>query len=183
MSNQIYLSVLKTTIQKSLNKNLPLILEDVVQYLENHNFQVKRRKKPLQKKPESTQQIKEKYSPHQDNKIESFDATIPYFNESGSQEKYECLSTIPYFNESGDYKSTQEYDCPPESWEDVGFGYSLSSPKPEMDKSRLEDATSSNPITVVDQCSDDYLSIFDQLEGSLYSSFEQVLDVQRQGPV
>ena len=42
---QIYLSVLKTAIQKSLNKNLPQILSDAVQYLEDHNVEVKQRKK------------------------------------------------------------------------------------------------------------------------------------------
>jgi len=36
-NNQIYLSVLKTAIQKSLTKNLPLILADAVQYLEDNN--------------------------------------------------------------------------------------------------------------------------------------------------
>ena len=44
-TNQIYLSVLKTAIQKSLNKNLPQILSDAVQYLEDHNVEVKQRKK------------------------------------------------------------------------------------------------------------------------------------------
>ena len=49
---QIYLSVLKTAIQKSLNKNLPQILSDAVQYLEDHNVEVKQRKKRTRvKKP------------------------------------------------------------------------------------------------------------------------------------
>ena len=51
-TNQIYLSVLKTAIQKSLNKNLPQILSDAVQYLEDHNVEVKQRKKRTRvKKP------------------------------------------------------------------------------------------------------------------------------------
>ena len=44
-SNQIYRSVLKTAIQKALNKNLPQIMNDAVQYLEDHAIQVKQRKK------------------------------------------------------------------------------------------------------------------------------------------
>ena len=50
-SNQIYLSVLKTAIQKALTKNLPQILDDAVQYLENHDIQVKQRKKRSKSKP------------------------------------------------------------------------------------------------------------------------------------
>ena len=49
--NQIYLSVLKTAIQKSLSKNFPLILADAVEYLEGHNFEVKQRKKRSKTKP------------------------------------------------------------------------------------------------------------------------------------
>ncbi len=57
-SNQIYISTLKTAIQKALTKNLPLILNDVVEYLEKHNFEVKQRKrrtktKSLQKKTQA----------------------------------------------------------------------------------------------------------------------------------
>ena len=44
-SNQIYISTLKTAIQKALTKNLPLILNDAVEYLENHDFEVKQRKR------------------------------------------------------------------------------------------------------------------------------------------
>ena len=50
-NNQIYLSVLKTAIQKSLTKNLPLILADAVQYLEDNNVTVKQRKKRTKTKP------------------------------------------------------------------------------------------------------------------------------------
>ena len=49
-SNQIYISTLKTAIQKALTKNLPLILADAVEYLENHDFQVKQRKKRTKNK-------------------------------------------------------------------------------------------------------------------------------------
>ena len=45
MKNQIYISTLKTAIQKALTKNLPLILNDAVAYLENHDFEVKQRKR------------------------------------------------------------------------------------------------------------------------------------------
>ena len=50
-SQQIYISTLKTAIQKALAKNLSQILEDAVEYLENHNFQVKRVKKRTKTKP------------------------------------------------------------------------------------------------------------------------------------
>ena len=58
MKNQIYISTLKTAIQKALTKNLPLILNDVVEYLEKHDFEVKQRKrrtktKSLQKKTQA----------------------------------------------------------------------------------------------------------------------------------
>ena len=43
--NKIYISTLKTAIQKALTKNLPLILNDAVEYLENHDFEVKQRKR------------------------------------------------------------------------------------------------------------------------------------------
>ncbi len=43
--NKIYISTLKTAIQKALTKNLPLILNDAVAYLENHDFEVKQRKR------------------------------------------------------------------------------------------------------------------------------------------
>ena len=43
--NKIYISTLKTAIQKALTKNLPLILNDVVEYLEKHDFEVKQRKR------------------------------------------------------------------------------------------------------------------------------------------
>ena len=73
-SNQIYLSVLKTAIQKAMNKNLPQILTDAVEYLENHDIQVKQRKKrskikplqnieDLQKKTESVSAKKMKTTP------------------------------------------------------------------------------------------------------------------------
>ena len=50
-SNQISISTLKTAIQKALTKNLSLILADAVEYLENHDFQVKQRKKRSKSKP------------------------------------------------------------------------------------------------------------------------------------
>jgi len=43
--NQIYISTLKTAIQKALTKNLPLILNDAVEFLEKHDFEVKQRKR------------------------------------------------------------------------------------------------------------------------------------------
>ena len=49
-SNQISISTLKTAIQKALTKNLSLILADAVEYLENHDFQVKQRKKRTKNK-------------------------------------------------------------------------------------------------------------------------------------
>jgi len=55
-SQQIYKSVLNSAIQKALRKNLPLILEDAIQYLEEHDWQVKERKK-RSKKPPSPQNI------------------------------------------------------------------------------------------------------------------------------
>jgi hypothetical protein len=74
-SNQI----LKIAIQKALAKNLPLILEDAVQYLENHQLQLKRRKK-IQKTSRRTESIK-------DHDV----ATIPYFDElSEPEEQYDC---------------------------------------------------------------------------------------------
>lgn len=176
-SNQIYLSVLKTAIQKSLSKNLPQILEDAVQYLENHNFQ---RRKSLQKKTQSSNSKQIKENPTHQNAFlnqsdEKIESTIPYFNES-DETGYDCPPTIPYFyfNESYDYKSaTQEYDCPPESWEDIGCG--------EEEDPKLE------IISMPSGYSDD-LSIFDQLEGSLalntpQATFDQSPDVQRQSLV
>ena len=47
--NQIYISTLKTAIQKALSKNLPLILKDTVEYLEANNFEVKQKKKRTKK--------------------------------------------------------------------------------------------------------------------------------------
>jgi len=45
MKNQIHISTLKTAIQKALTKNLPLILNDAVEYLEKYDFEVKQRKR------------------------------------------------------------------------------------------------------------------------------------------
>ena len=50
-SQQIYKSVLNSAIQKALRKNLPLILEDAIQYLEEHDWQVKERKNRSKKPP------------------------------------------------------------------------------------------------------------------------------------
>jgi len=73
--NQIYISTLKTAIQKALTKNLPLILNDAVEYLENHDFEVKQRKRraktkslqnidDLQKKTQSDSAKKMKSTPY-----------------------------------------------------------------------------------------------------------------------
>jgi len=125
-------STLKIAIQKALTKNLPLILEDAVQSLENHHLQLKRRTKTH---PQRTKQIK---------KIQIKEsATIPYFDESDEIEaQYDCppefweadivqkkpqsaeqikkiqikeSATIPYLDESDEIEA--QYDCPPEFWE------------------------------------------------------------------
>ena len=46
-----HLDVLYSAIQKALRKNLPLILEDAIQYLEEHDWQVKERKNRSKKPP------------------------------------------------------------------------------------------------------------------------------------
>ena len=94
-------STLKIAIQKALTKNLPLILEDAVQSLENHHLQLKRRTKTH---PQRTKQIK---------KIQ--------IKES---------ATIPYFDESDEIEA--QYDCPPESWEDIGFEEEAAPPEADI---------------------------------------------------
>ena len=121
-------STLKIAIQKALTKNLPLILEDAVQSLENHHLQLKRRTKTH---PQRTKQIK---------KIQ--------IKES---------ATIPYFDESDEIEA--QYDCPPESWEDIGFEEEAAPPEADIvsepdDESRFE-AAASNPY---------FDDIYDQLD-------------------
>ena len=48
---QIYKSVLKTAIQKAFRKNFPMILEDAIGYLEEHDWEVKERRKRSKKSP------------------------------------------------------------------------------------------------------------------------------------
>ena len=167
-------STLKIAIQKALTKNLPLILEDAVQSLENHHLQLKRRTKTH---PQRTKQIK---------KIQIKEsATIPYFDESDEIEaQYDCPpefweadivqknpqsaeqinarcrqddATIPYFDESDEIEA--QYDCPPESWEDIGFEEEAAPPEADIvsepdDESRFE-AAASNPY---------FDDIYDQLD-------------------
>ena len=76
-SNQIYLSVLKTAIQKSMNKYLPQILNDVVEYLENHDIQVKQRKKRSKSQPlQNIEDLQKKTQSISAKKIK----TTPFFN-------------------------------------------------------------------------------------------------------
>jgi len=55
-SQQVYKSVLNSAIQKAFKKNLPLILEDAIKYLEEHDWQVKERRK-RSKKPSPSKNI------------------------------------------------------------------------------------------------------------------------------
>ena len=48
---QIYKSVLKSAIQKAFRKNFPMILEDAIGYLEEHDWEVKERRKRSKKSP------------------------------------------------------------------------------------------------------------------------------------
>ena len=76
-SNQIYLSVLKTAIQKALTKNLPQILDDAVQYLESHDIQVKQKKKRSKSKPlQNIDDLQKKTQSASAKKIKS----TPFFN-------------------------------------------------------------------------------------------------------
>ena len=69
--NQIYLATLKRALQKALNDNLPKILADAIDHLENNGISVKQRKKSklqniddLQEKSQSTSAKKMKTTPY-----------------------------------------------------------------------------------------------------------------------
>ena len=55
-SQQVYKSVLNSAIQKAFKKNLHLILDDAIAYLEEHDWQVKERRK-RSKKPSPSKNI------------------------------------------------------------------------------------------------------------------------------
>ena len=78
---QIYKSVLKSAIQKSFRKNFPLILEDAIQYLEEHDWQVKERRK-RSKKPPPVKNIEdlEKRTDKKLSKTAEKMKTTPYLN-------------------------------------------------------------------------------------------------------
>lgn len=72
--------ILKNALRKALTKNLPFILEDAIQYLDNHHSKLKQRKKKS-KVPRRTESVKEYVDA----------ATIPYFDESSEpEEPYDC---------------------------------------------------------------------------------------------
>ena len=146
-------STLKIAIQKALSKNLPLILEDAIQSLEKHHLQLKRSKNP-----------RSQYDcpPEDDDFGEASKAAIvpKTPRRTGPIKEPQChqdAATIPYF------------DCPPESWEDIGFEEEATPPEADVVSgsdyvSRFENTTSSNPITEDEYSDDDYLSIYDQLD-------------------
>ena len=53
---QVYKSILNSAIQKALKNNIPQILEDAIKYLEEHDWQVKERRK-RSKKPSPSKNI------------------------------------------------------------------------------------------------------------------------------
>ena len=76
-SNQISISTLKTAIQKALTKNLSLILADAVEYLENHDFEVKQRKRRAKTKSlQNIEDLQKKTQSISAKKIK----TTPFFN-------------------------------------------------------------------------------------------------------
>ncbi len=124
--------IVKLAIQQSLIKNLPLIVEDAVHYIENHHLQLKRnrRKTPIIKKITLEQE-----------------ATLPFADDSGER--------------------NAPYDCPPESWEDIGiWEYSDAeeekAPEKEAEVSteiQLEDSSNFPPNS---QCFTE--SLYDELD-------------------
>ena len=123
--------ILKNAIRKALTKTVPFILEDAIQYLDNHHSKLKQRKKKP-KVPRRTESVKEYV----------YDATIPYFDESSEpEESYDCPSGV-----SGETPE-EPYDCPPASWEDIGV-WNEAPEEPQsstVDAFRLEDIVSSSP--------------------------------------
>jgi hypothetical protein len=78
---QVYKSILNSAIQKAFKKNLPLILDDAIAYLEEHDWQVKERRK-RSKKPSPSKNIAdlEKRTDKKLSKTAEKMKTKPYLN-------------------------------------------------------------------------------------------------------
>ncbi len=78
---QVYKSVLNSAIQKAFKKNLPLILDDAIAYLEEHDWEVKERRK-RSKKPSPSKNIAdlEKRTDKKLSKTAEKMKTKPYLN-------------------------------------------------------------------------------------------------------
>jgi len=80
-SQQIFKSVLKSAIQKAFRKNFPVILEDAIGYLEEHDWQVKeRRKRSREPSPSKTIKDLEKRTDKNLSKTAQKMKTTPYLN-------------------------------------------------------------------------------------------------------
>ena len=78
---QVYKSILNSAIQKAFKKNLPLILDDAIAYLEEHDWEVKERRK-RSKKPSPSKNIAdlEKRTDKKLSKTAEKMKTKPYLN-------------------------------------------------------------------------------------------------------